>query len=71
MIFVVIRLRTGSLDSDSTKMNGIDSLDIERFKNDIMIEIRKEFNKMKTEIIDGLSLCFSFAFIKFMSLLQP
>ncbi|CAG2113402.1 unnamed protein product [Medioppia subpectinata] len=47
------RQRTGSLDSDP-KLNGIEGLDVERFKNEIMGEIRKEFNKMKLEIIDAI-----------------
>lgn len=48
------RIKSGSLDNSSTQVNGIDSLDVERLKNEIMIEIRKEFNKMKLEIIDGM-----------------
>ncbi|XP_054152970.1 protein enabled-like [Oppia nitens] len=50
------RQRTGSVDSDPIKVNGIDGLDVERFKNEIMGEIRKEFNKMKLEIIDAIKM---------------
>jgi hypothetical protein len=49
----IFRLRTGSLDSETVKVNGIDHLEIERFKQEIMTEIRKEFNKMKVDIIEG------------------
>ncbi|CAG2167722.1 unnamed protein product [Oppiella nova] len=48
------RIRTGSLDSEPVKLNGIEGLDVEKFKNEILGEIRKEFNKMKLEIIDAI-----------------
>jgi hypothetical protein len=35
-------------------MNGIDHFDIDRFKQEIMTEIRKEINKMKIDIIEGM-----------------
>lgn len=47
------RYRAGS-DNDC-KMNGsVDHLELERFKQEILVEIRKEMNKMKMEIIDGM-----------------
>ncbi|RWS16293.1 Enabled-like protein, partial [Dinothrombium tinctorium] len=45
------RMRTGSLDSGA--VNGIEHIDVERLKQEILSEIRKEINKMKLDIIDG------------------
>lgn len=39
---------------NSTEVNGtMDHIDLEKFKNEILAEVRKEIQKMKTEIIDG------------------
>lgn len=46
------RMRTGSLD-DGVKINGVDHIDVDRLKQEILSEIRKEMNKMKLDIIEG------------------
>lgn len=49
------RQRFGSISDDSSKTNGIDGcFDMERLKNEILTEMKKEVNKMKQEIIEGL-----------------
>ncbi|RWS30947.1 Enabled-like protein [Leptotrombidium deliense] len=46
------RLRTASLESGT--VNGIEHIDIERLKQEILTEIRKEINKMKMDIVDAI-----------------
>lgn len=51
--------RMGSLgDVETVKVNGVDALDVDKLKQEIMSEIRREVSKMKQDIIDviiGLS----------------
>lgn len=41
---------------DNLKSNGADPYDLDRLKQEIMVEIRMEINKLKQDIIDG-NLC--------------
>lgn len=63
VLFFNYRLRTGSLDSG--QVNGIDLIEIERLKQDIIAEVRKEIHKAKLEIIDGKLHYFFLIMIKF------
>ncbi|XP_054928743.1 uncharacterized protein ena isoform X4 [Dermacentor andersoni] len=46
--------RIGSLgDTDVMKVNGVDVLDMDKLKQEIMSEIRREVSKMKQDIIEG------------------
>lgn len=38
---------------DNLKSNGADPYDLDRLKQEIMVEIRMEINKLKQDIIDG------------------
>ncbi|XP_075722324.1 ENAH actin regulator enabled isoform X7 [Rhipicephalus microplus] len=47
--------RIGSLgDADVMKVNGVDLLDMDKLKQEIMSEIRREVSKMKQEIIEAI-----------------
>lgn len=47
--------RIGSLgDTDTMKVNGVDGLDVDKLKQEILSEIRREVNKMKQDIIDAI-----------------
>lgn len=47
--------RIGSLgDTDVVKVNGVDALDVDKLKQEIMSEIRREVSKMKQEIIEAI-----------------
>lgn len=51
---VLCRQRIGSIgDMDNLKSNGPDPFDLDRLKQEIMVEIRMEINKLKQDIIDG------------------
>ena len=54
LICLSSRIRSGS---DTNSINGIDHADVERLKQEILIEIRKEVQKMKLDIIDGEIVC--------------
>ena len=54
-IFYFFLLRNRGSNDDSVKVNGIDHLEFDRLKQDILNEIRKEMNKIKLEIIEGNS----------------
>lgn len=38
---------------DNLKSNGADACDLDKLKQEIMVEIRMEINKLKQDIIDG------------------
>ncbi|KAF8773039.1 Protein enabled like protein [Argiope bruennichi] len=49
------RQRIGSIgDMDNLKTNGLDSCDMDRLKQEILVEIRMEINKLKQDIIDAI-----------------
>lgn len=49
--------RIGSLgDTDVMKVNGVDTLDMDKLKQEIMSEIRREVSKMKQEIIEAIKI---------------
>lgn len=49
--------RIGSLgDTDVMKVNGVDVLDMDKLKQEIMSEIRREVSKMKQEIIEAIKI---------------
>lgn len=49
--------RIGSLgDVDAVKVNGVDVLDVDKLKQEIMCEIRREVSKMKQEIIEAIKI---------------
>ncbi|CAN8000522.1 unnamed protein product, partial [Ixodes hexagonus] len=46
--------RIGSLgDMENLKVNGVDAFDVDKLKQEIMSEIRREVSKMKQDIIEG------------------
>ena len=50
------RKRSGSTGEDSNRANGPDSsIDFDLLKQELVLEIRKEINKVKQEIIEGKS----------------
>lgn len=60
LFIFVSRQRIGSIgDMDNLKSNGTDPYDLDRLKQEIMVEIRMEINKLKQDIIDG-NLCLMF-----------
>ncbi|XP_064484413.1 ena/VASP-like protein isoform X2 [Ornithodoros turicata] len=47
--------RIGSLgDIESLRVNGVEPLDLEKFKNELLNEFRKEANKLKQDIIEAI-----------------
>ncbi|XP_037575856.1 protein enabled isoform X5 [Dermacentor silvarum] len=49
--------RIGSLgDTDVMKVNGVDVLDMDKLKQEIMSEIRREVSKMKQDIIEAIKI---------------
>ena len=48
--FLILRR---NFSSDDTKINGVTESDIDRLKQEIMAEIRKELQKLKIDIIEG------------------
>lgn len=49
IIYCHYRLRTGSADSSSHHVE----FDVEKLKQDIIMEMKKEMNKIKLELIEG------------------
>lgn len=49
--------RMGSLgDVEAVKVNGVDVLDVDKLKQEIMSEIRREVSKMKQDIIEAIKI---------------
>ncbi|XP_054714607.1 protein enabled homolog [Uloborus diversus] len=48
------RQRIGSIGDMDNLKNGADAYDMDRFKQEIMVEIRMEINKLKQDIIDAM-----------------
>lgn len=48
------RQRLGSVGDDNAKTNGFDPFDMEKLKQEIMTDIRKEMTKMKQDIIEAI-----------------
>lgn len=47
--------RIGSLgDTEGLKVNGVDAFDVDKLKQEIMTEIRREVSKMKQDIIEAI-----------------
>lgn len=50
------KLRLESLSDSDAMRNGLDGLDVERLKQELMVDIRKEMNKLKLDIIDAIKM---------------